>query len=206
MKASQKLILCSVLLCQASFLLAQTGAPYSREEAARRLARIQAIAASSNGKIEISVVSLAAEPPRPSPPAQEIRYAAALPVSADSLFAPLYAKALQYFYDQKYDGALESFQSLAAMTTDAARRGDCLFYLGECYLQFLAYEEAISCLRSAAACPGCSKQDDALFRLAMTWWRLGDAPAAKTQLRRLLALVPESEYAAVVKNWLSQIG
>ena len=48
-------------------LLAQSGNWYSQEEAERRLARIQEIAASGQGKIKITIIRLPAAPPQPQP-------------------------------------------------------------------------------------------------------------------------------------------
>ncbi len=194
-----------MLLCQASFLKAQAGAVYSSEEAARRLARIQAIAASSNGKIEIQVVSVPvsqASPVFTSP--QDNAFAVPAPGPGDSPASDMYARALQLFFDQKFDQALESFKILAASTSDLARRGDCFYYMGECYLRFAANAPAMRSFHMVLTCAESTKQDDALFRIAMDRWQAGKTQEARSFFNQLLATAPDSEYAAVVKNWLAQ--
>lgn len=206
MIASIRFVICFVLLCQASFLKAQAGAVYSSEEAARRLARIQAIAASSNGKIEIQVVSVPVTQTSPvfSVPPENV-FAAPASGPGDSPASDLYARALQLFFDGKFKEALEYFQILATSTSDPTRKGDCYYYLGECYLRFQAFAPAMRSFHMVLTCAGSPKQDDALFRIAMDSWRAGKTQEARSLFCKLLNTAPDSEYAAVVKTWLAQM-
>jgi TolA-binding protein len=219
-------------------LLAQSGTWYSQEEAERRLARIQEIAASSEGKIEITVIRLPGEaapacpeevlpdrlaesiPPNPSialanPAENALSPATKPPIPFGAEFAPLknpdaewqeqFNLALSLEQKNMYREALILLLRLSSQHPDNPRCGECYYEMGECLSAIKQYALARQAFCQVLRYPESTSYDDALLRVAAQLIREGQNRKAHPYLERLVADMPESEYAVLAQQLLGTI-
>jgi TolA-binding protein len=183
--------------------------PISPEEHARRIARIQQIAAESGGKIEITLLPVKRSAPARQPDVQilEIPDGEGAPRSSPAFegnFSSLFTTALQVFRTGEVQEALDRFDYLARISSNRKQHMTCLYWQGECLFQLCRYEHAMEVFRGVANEPDEAKADDAMVRLAMCALGLDRPSEARHWLQLLLHSFPDSEYRPAVQFWLSQ--
>lgn len=197
-------------------LLAQSGSWYSEAEAERRLAHIQEVAASSGGKIEITVIRLPGETAATVPaPLAETAEPAAPGVPWGAEFTPLpnpdaewqeqFDRALALETEKSWREALKVLLHLSDNHPDHPRRGECYYEMGECLAALGNYPMARRAFCQVLQYPASTVYDDALMRVAAALIREGRAGMAHPYLERLLATLPNSEFAPLAEELLRTI-
>ncbi len=166
----------------------RTGAVHARDFD-RRLQRIKQIAAESNGKIEIRVLSC-------SSPQTATQAAAFIPENGAK--QSWMTRGLRLFYRADYTAALACFTNACEQESD----WDSWYWRGECLAQLGDRRAALGDF--AIYLPGASeeKRDDVLLRSAMLHWQLGNAERCRRLLRHLVAMMPKSDLAPIATQWL----
>lgn len=197
------------------------GAPVSSQEHSRRIARMKAIADSSNGKIEVTVVPEApgslnhasangGSDTDAGEPAQFHSTNALTwePESRAQLAGAdhtLFAQALHLYYDGCYRQALHKMQNASSGWVEKGLAGFANYWCGECCLAMGDKNQAVEFWHKAVNSSDRTKADQALLRLAQQEYRQGKREDACALLRRLISNLPASEGAAVARRWVEII-
>ncbi|NLP12804.1 tetratricopeptide repeat protein [bacterium] len=194
------------------------GAPVSSQEHSRRIARMKAIADSSNGKIEVTVVPESPSSLNHGSTNGRSGTDAGEPASGDALtWAPeshaqlaeadrtLFAQALHLYYDGCYRQALDKMQNASSGWVEKGLAGFGNYWCGECCLAMGDKKRAVEFWHKAVNSSDRTKADQALLRLAQQEYRQGKREDACALLRRLISDLPASDGAAVAKRWVEII-
>ena len=169
----------------------------SAQEFNRRLQKIKQIAAESDGKIEIHVIPESAE--RLSKPACLPAQTAIAPPIVKNACASM-TIGLQLFYAGNYERALLYFIAVCESGSDL----DAWYWRGECLDQLHRPLEALQIFSTYLPLASEEKRDDALVRLAMIYYEMGDDIRCRQLMRKVLTL-PESDYYPLATKWLSDL-
>jgi len=194
------------------------GAPVSSQEHSRRIARMKAIADSSNVKIEVTVVPESPGSLNHGSDNGRSSTDAGVPASADALtWEPesrtgpaeadrtLFAQALHLYYDGFYRQALDKMQDVSSGWVEKGLAGFGNYWCGECCLAMGDKNQAVAFWRKAVNSSDRTKADQALLRLAQQEYRQGNREDACALLRRLIQDFPAGDGAAVAKRWVEII-
>ncbi|HPI74099.1 MAG TPA: tetratricopeptide repeat protein [bacterium] len=194
------------------------GAPVSSQEHSRRIARMKALADSSNGKIEVTVIPEAPDSMNQDSTNGGENGETARSTMDDALtWAPefhaqlsaadraLFAQALHLYYDGCYRQALDKMQHDSSGWVEKGIAGFANYWCGECWLAMGDIKQAVECWHKAVNSADCIKADQALLRLAQQEYRQGKREAACALLRKLINDLPASDGAAVARRWVEWI-
>ncbi len=194
------------------------GAPVSGQEHSRRIARMKAIADSSNGKIEVTVIpeapdSMNQDSTKGGESGETARSTAAgvltwWPESRSPLAEEdrtLFAQALHLYYNGFYRQALDKMQNASTVWIGKGVAGFGNYWCGECCLALGDKKQAVEFWHKTVDSSDRTKADQALLRLAQQEYRQGKREDACALLRKLISDLPGSDGAAVARRWVELI-
>lgn len=194
------------------------GAPVSGQEHSRRIARMKAIADSSNGKIEVTVIPAAPDSMNlDSSKGGESGKSARSTMDDALIWEPesrrplaeqdrmLFAQALHLYYDGFYRQALDKMQNTSSGWIEKGLAGFGNYWCGECCLALGDKKQAVEFWHKAVDSSDRTKADQALLRLAQQEYRQGKKADACVLLHKLIRDLPGSDGAAVARRWVERI-
>jgi len=116
-----------------------------------------------------------------------------------------YRAALQDYRAKKYDQAIGEFSEILAIAPGSKWADNAQYWIGECYYALENYRHSITEFQKVFAYPGSEKEDDAQFKIALSYIKLGDRERAREALERFLRNYPESEYVPKARSLLEEL-
>ncbi|RKY56937.1 MAG: hypothetical protein DRP89_00445 [Candidatus Neomarinimicrobiota bacterium] len=121
----------------------------------------------------------------------------------DFEFRSRYNEVLNLYFDKKYDTSIKKFKDLLSLRTDHSLSDNCQYWLGECYYSLEKYQEAISEFKKVGDLGDRNKADAALFKIGMSYLKIGEKEKAVSAFENLEEKFPNSELLAKAKEYLT---
>jgi TolA-binding protein len=120
-----------------------------------------------------------------------------------------YDKALATFRGAKvkadYEQAAAQFAALTQRKDAGSLQGNTIFWLAESYYGLKDYLRALNCFEKVLLTPKSNKEEDARYKVAVCYVRLGWNDAAKWELTRFLRDFPSSSKVETVRKELTKL-
>ncbi len=114
------------------------------------------------------------------------------PIS-DADFRALYTRALNCYFGRNYECGIDTFTYLLSLTADHPLSDNCQYWLGECYYSLEDYARAIAVFEQVPGMGDQNKAAAALFKIGMSYLKMGDRLKAGQAFERLEADYPQSK-------------
>lgn len=125
------------------------------------------------------------------------------PAVSDAEFRNHYNEALNLYFDHDFIESIDIFTQLLNISKTHALSDNCQYWLGECYYSLEDYPQAIAEFRKVAPLGDRNKADAALFKIGMSYLKVGDKRAAKAAFRELEQQYPESDLLSRARQYLT---
>jgi tol-pal system protein YbgF len=116
-----------------------------------------------------------------------------------------YNNALKAFNARNYELALSNFSETIKKYPAGTYSDNCQYWVGECQYASGDYAAAINSFKKVFSYANSSKADDAQLKVGLSYLKLGQYGAAKTELKTLIDRYPASEYVERAKKYLAEI-
>ncbi|KAA3616393.1 MAG: hypothetical protein DWQ05_11700 [Calditrichaeota bacterium] len=123
-------------------------------------------------------------------------------VSSISHFSNGYEDALNLFYSQHYQKAVDKFQALMEKYPNHVLLSSCEYWIGACFFNTGNFSRAIVSFERVIAVEQSLKKDDALLMMGRSYNELGESDKANEALTRLLTEFPDSEHLQKARELL----
>ncbi|MBN1131103.1 MAG: tetratricopeptide repeat protein [Chitinispirillaceae bacterium] len=117
----------------------------------------------------------------------------------------LYQKGLHYFNARKFDLAITSFTDQLNEFPAGKYSADAHFWIAESNYSLNNHSTAVVSYHKVTEIKGSSKADDALYKLGLTYLKLGQQGLAKDALKMLVQRYPASEYVERAEKQLKTL-
>lgn len=117
----------------------------------------------------------------------------------------IYNTGLRAFNSRNYQEAVKIFSDVLTKYPSGSYADNAHFWIGECYFSLGDFASAIKSYERVASFKETSKGDDALYKIGVTYLKMGQQALAKQELEKMLTRYPGSEYAERAKKALSEI-
>lgn len=119
-------------------------------------------------------------------------------------YAQRYARGRELYEQRKYNEAISVFNGL--LTEDAKNKlaDNAQYWIGECQYGLRNWEQAMVEFEKVFVYSTSEKHDDAQLKVALCLLQKGDKTQAMTELERLIATYPTSEYIAKARQYLGK--
>lgn len=131
-----------------------------------------------------------------TPPAKAQGYA----LNSDYLMA--YNDALNRYFNKEYLESIQDFRTLIEREPYGAYADNAQYWIGECYYSLEDYESAIQEFEKVFSFPDNNKSDHALFKIAISYQKLGRHLKARETMTRFIREYPDSELVAQARAFL----
>ncbi len=116
-----------------------------------------------------------------------------------------YQTALTTFNSRSYSKSIKQFKKLLASDKNGIYADNCCYWIGECYYMINDYAQAIGWYNKVFNYTDTEKADDAQFKVAKSYFKLGETKQSVKEYKKLLSLYPSSEYVKRAKTDLQKI-
>ncbi len=116
-----------------------------------------------------------------------------------------YKRALNIFYQGNYVHALNLFKALLDEDLNHKYASNCQYWLSECYYGLEQYDKALNSFKKVFALPNRNKDDDARFKIAYCFIKLGKLENATQEFETFIIKYPESEFYIRAKSDLNKL-
>lgn len=116
-----------------------------------------------------------------------------------------YQRALKLYNKKDYNKAIEEFKKLLESSPKGTYADNCTYWIGECYYMINDFAQAIGWYKKVFNYTDTEKSDDAQFKLAKSYTRMGENSQAVYEYENLLSMYPASEYVARAKKDLDKL-
>lgn len=120
-----------------------------------------------------------------------------------------YSTAYKAFENAKSDAdkrvVADNFIELSKRSDAGPLKGNTLYWAAECWYSTKEYMKALSGFERVLLLPGSNKEEDARFKVAYCYMRLGWNDAAKWELQRFLKDFPSSRHVNRIQNALKEL-
>jgi tol-pal system protein YbgF len=116
-----------------------------------------------------------------------------------------YQAGLRLFSSRKYQLAIKAFEEMLQQFPQGKYADNANYWLGECYYSLEEFSLAAGYFDKVQAYKGSSKNDDAQFKLGMSFLKMGQQATAKEAFNKLLEQYPGSEYRDRTERFLKQL-
>ncbi len=106
----------------------------------------------------------------------------------------LFQRAMEYYRTGRIGESRQLFTAQLESFPKGALAGRAAFWIGETYFYEKEYNQAISAYASAEKHTGSTKSDDALYKQAVSYLKLGENDRARELFNTLIGRYPASEY------------
>ena len=114
-----------------------------------------------------------------------------------------YKEALNKFYYQRYDDAVEIFESLLMKEPKHLLAGNIQYWIGESYYALRQYKKAFNAFNMVFNTDAFDKYDDTQLKLGFCYFKMGKMRSAVGEFQNLLTYYPNSEHVTIA---VRQIG
>ena len=118
-------------------------------------------------------------------------------------FMDNYKEALNKFYYQRYDDAVEIFESLLMKEPKHLLAGNIQYWIGESYYALRQYKKAFNAFNMVFNTDAFDKYDDTQLKLGFCYFKMGKMRSAVGEFQNLLTYYPNSEHVTIA---VRQIG
>jgi TolA-binding protein len=162
-------------------------------------------------------VELKKKQPPPKPldtfkPAEAAKAVELVPQKIDNITPSLaggnheaYQRALRSFNSKDYTNAIKQFKYLLEEDKKGTYADNCTYWIGECFYMIDDYAQAIGWFKKVSSYTDTEKADDAQFKIAKSFMKLGERSQSITEYENLLSLYPSSEYVGRGKEDLQKL-
>ncbi len=119
-------------------------------------------------------------------------------------YAQRYARGRELYEQRKYSEAISLFNGL--LTEDAKNKlaDNAQYWIGECQYGLRNWDQAMVEFEKVFVYSTSEKHDDAQLKVALCYLQKGEKEQSKTELERLIATYPTSEYIAKARQYLGK--
>jgi tol-pal system protein YbgF len=117
----------------------------------------------------------------------------------------LYNTGLRAFNSRNYKEAINIFTNVLERFPSGEYSTNANFWIGECFYSIGEFSSAIKSYEKVLLVKSSSKADDALFKIGITYNKLGQQNLARQELQNLVNRYPASEYVSRAKKYLEEI-
>ncbi len=117
----------------------------------------------------------------------------------------LYNTGLRAFNSRNYKEAINIFTDVLTKFPSGEYSTNAHFWIGECFYSIGEFSSAIKSYEKVLLVKSSSKADDALFKIGITYNKLGQQNLARQELQNLVNRYPASEYVSRAKKYLEEI-
>ena len=117
----------------------------------------------------------------------------------------LYQNALRVYNGREFKKAIDLLADVLKQYPKGTYADNCLYWTGECFFSLSDFAQAVSFFKQTIAFPRSSKNDDAQMKLALSYLKMGQSSAARSEFKKLLDIYPGSEYVARVRKYLEEM-
>ncbi|MEA3392031.1 MAG: tetratricopeptide repeat protein [Candidatus Marinimicrobia bacterium] len=114
-----------------------------------------------------------------------------------------YKDALNKFYYQRYNDAVEIFERLLIKKPKHLLAGNIQYWIGESYYALRQYKKAFNAFNMVFNTNAFDKYDDTQLKLGFCYFKMGKMRAAVGEFQNLLTYYPNSEHVSIA---IRQIG
>ena len=114
-----------------------------------------------------------------------------------------YHVALDLFHNRQYNDAIQAFEQLLSVDTNHSYSDNAQYWIGECHYALGRYSEAIMAFEKVFTFRQSNKNDYAQFKIAQSYFKMGDKERASQEFQELLDNYPDSELVPRVRDYLA---
>jgi len=114
-----------------------------------------------------------------------------------------YNTALNLYFDRDYKGAIKGFMNLLSISTTHTLADNCQYWIGESYYSLDNYSAAIAAFQKVSGLGDGNKSDAALFKIGMSYLKMGKKDKAVASFKLLEKNFPSSELVPKAKQYLT---
>ncbi|MEA2078140.1 MAG: tetratricopeptide repeat protein [Candidatus Marinimicrobia bacterium] len=118
-------------------------------------------------------------------------------------FMENYKEALNKFYYQRYDDAVDIFEKLISEQPKHYLTGNIQYWIGESYYALRQYKKAFNAFNMVFNTNAFDKYDDTQLKLGFCYFKMGKMRSAVGEFQNLLTYYPNSEHVTIA---IRQIG
>ncbi len=118
----------------------------------------------------------------------------------------LYSRAMESYRKKFYLESRQIFISITEKFPKGRLVDRAYYWVGESYFAEKEYALAITAFEKVANFSGGSKEDDAVYKQALSYYKLGENDMAHELFNKLIKRYPASEYIARSKSYLDKVG
>lgn len=118
-------------------------------------------------------------------------------------FMEAYKEALNKFYYQRYEDAVDIFEGLISDQPKHKLAGNIQYWIGESYYALRQYKKAFNAFNLVFNTNAFDKYDDTQLKLGFCYFKMGKMRSAVGEFENLLTYYPNSEHVTIA---LRQIG
>jgi len=121
----------------------------------------------------------------------------------DNDYREEYNTALNLYFDRDYKGAIKDFLNLLSISSTHALADNCEYWIGESYYSLDNYSEAIVAFQKVSGLGDGNKSDAALFKIGMSYLKMGKKAKAVDSFKLLEKNFPASDLVPKAKQYLT---
>ncbi|MDG5815961.1 tetratricopeptide repeat protein [Chitinispirillales bacterium ANBcel5] len=157
-----------------------------------------------------SIVKAIENSPAPQRAAQSRPPATFSPSSASALLSPsqdyeIYRKGLQAYNARNFNQSKRLFSQVVENFPEGSWAQDAQYWVGESYYAMGDFASAVSAFRRVLSLNNAPKAEDAMFKLGLSFIRMGQVREAREALQMLIDRYPASDYKDRAQNFLKDL-
>jgi tol-pal system protein YbgF len=117
----------------------------------------------------------------------------------------LYSTGLRTWNSHNYKEAIVIFNNVLQKFPNGIYGGNANFWIGESYFALGEYASAVKAYDKVFAFKGSSKIDASMYKIGITYIKMGQQVLAKQQLTNLITRYPSSDYTSKAKKILDEM-
>ncbi len=117
-----------------------------------------------------------------------------------------YNDALNNYFNSDYLEAIQEFRVLIEREPDGAYADNAQYWIGECYYSLEDFESAIAEFKKVFIFAENNKSDHALFKIAISYQKLGRYLKARENMTRFINDYPDSDLVSQARDFLEGNG
>lgn len=118
----------------------------------------------------------------------------------------IYSRAMENFRNSFFLESRQLFSAQIEKYPEGRLVDRAHYWIGETYYSEKAYDLAVIAFAKAAKFSGSAKEDDALYKQALSYYRMGENDISRELFKTLISRYPASEYVQRCKNYLNKLG
>jgi TolA-binding protein len=121
----------------------------------------------------------------------------------DTEYRARYNEALNLYFDRDYQQSIEKFSALLALSKTHPLADNCQYWIGECNYSKEKYLAAIADFQRVKGLGDGNKSDAALFKIGMSYLKMGNQTEAVAAFQRLEKQFPKSDLLGKAQQYLT---